>query len=527
MAPKKKIHLNFFEMACNSAHMGLGMWKNPGDMQPQKDTLEYYMWLARLAEKGKITGIFFADVYGVDDAFPGQMEAQFKAGGNCAQLDPLVLVSAMAAVTKSVCFGITGSTSYINPFVLARTYSTLDHVTKGRIAWNVVTSYSTSSAKANGLDDITPHDKRYEKAHEYMDLCYALWEGSWEDGAKVFNPDTGIAYDPEKVHKINFIGNHHKTSAYSAAHPSPQRTPVIFQAGQSTAGKAFAALNAEAIFVGGGKAADTAPYVKEIRAAAAANGRDPNHIKVFPQIAPIIGRTMEEAQAKYERYKALADWRGGLAKLSQYLNVDLSQYPPDEPFDVDSVGHSDSSIHALVNMLKRFRGMTVTPRFLGEKMAFCGFGAMPVGDPETVADVFEDWVNNADVDGFNVAYVSNPESYEDLVELLVPVLQRRGLMWDDYTVPGGSYRENLLGTPGHPTVPKGHPAYNFRYDILKEKYGDENGDITIDRRAVAPVEEPQEPQKSDGQKTMPIVETAAVKPVINGGHPPAPVEAAA
>lgn len=161
----------------------------PQDSQPTKDSLEYYIWLAKLAEKGKITGIFFADVYGTDDTFPGQFEAQFKSGSNCAQMDPIVFVSAMASVTKSVCFGITGSTSYINasfnssvfrpvltmlqPFVLARTYSTLDHATKGRIAWNIVTSYSTSSARANGNDKITAHDKRYEKAHEYLDLCYS------------------------------------------------------------------------------------------------------------------------------------------------------------------------------------------------------------------------------------------------------------------------------------------------------------------------------------------------------------------
>lgn len=178
---------------------------------------------------------------------------------------------------------------------------------------------------------------------------------------------------------------------------------MIFQAGQSTAGKAFAALNAEAIFVGGGKPADTAAYVKEIRAAVAANGRDPNHIKVFPQCTPIVGRTLEEAQAKYEKYKAHVDWRGGMAKLSQYLNVDLSQYPAEEPFDVMSVGKSDNAIHALINMLQRFKDQVVTPRYLGERMAFCGFGPMPVGTPEMVADIFEDWANNADIDGFNIA----------------------------------------------------------------------------------------------------------------------------
>lgn len=219
----------------------------------------------------------------------------------------------------------------------------------------------------------------------------------------MFDKEKGIAYDPDKVHKITYIGNHHKTSAVGASHPSPQRTPVLFQAGQSTAGKAFASANAEAVFVGGGKPSDTAPYVKELRASAASLGRDPNHVKVFPQLTPILGRTLEEAQAKYEKYRANADWEGGIAKLSQYLNVDLSSYPVDEPFDVNSIGKSDNAIHAIINTLKRYSGQVVTPRVLGEKMAFCGFGPMPVGTPEMVADVMEDWVNNADIDGFNVA----------------------------------------------------------------------------------------------------------------------------
>lgn len=191
--------------------------------------------------------------------------------------------------------------------------------------------------------------------------------------------------------------------AYGATHPSPQRTPVLFQAGQSKSGKAFASQNAEALFIGGNKPSDTAPFVKEIREAAAKAGRDPNHIKLFPMITPIIGRTVEEAQAKFEKYRSMADWKAGLAKLSNYVNVDLSAYPPDEPFDVTTVGKSDNAIHALINTLQRFKDEVVTPRILGEKMAFCGFGPMPCGTPDMVADVMEEWVNDADIDGFNVA----------------------------------------------------------------------------------------------------------------------------
>jgi alkanesulfonate monooxygenase SsuD/methylene tetrahydromethanopterin reductase-like flavin-dependent oxidoreductase (luciferase family) len=234
----------------------------------------------------------------------------------------------------------------------------------------------------------------------------------------VWDAEKNLAYDASKIHRITYKGNHHQTSAVNASHPSPQRTPIIFQAGQSSSGKAFAALNAEAIFVGGNKPSDTAPYVAQIRAAAAANGRDPNHIKVFPQMAPIVGRTIEEAQAKYEKYKAASDWKGGIAKVSQYINVDLAKYDPDTPIDVDAIPKSDNAIHAIINTVKRYKDEGVTPRMLGEIMGFCGFGPMPVGTPEMVADVMEDWANNADIDGFNLACKLEHSWFSKTTELM-------------------------------------------------------------------------------------------------------------
>ncbi|KAH8781852.1 monooxygenase [Hyaloscypha finlandica] len=225
MAPKKQIHINFFEMTCTGNHMAVGLWQNEGDNSRTKDTIDYYMWMAKLADKGKISCIFFADTYGgtytIGDIYLiRKSDAAYRSGGSVGQTDPTVWVSAMAAVSKNVSFGITGSTSYINPFILARTWSTLDHATQGRVAWNVVTSYSNASAKAMGKDSITPKHLRYEEAHEYMELCYSLWEGSWEDGAQTWKRPEG-AYDPNKIHKIFFNGRHHKTTAYGATHPSP------------------------------------------------------------------------------------------------------------------------------------------------------------------------------------------------------------------------------------------------------------------------------------------------------------------
>jgi alkanesulfonate monooxygenase SsuD/methylene tetrahydromethanopterin reductase-like flavin-dependent oxidoreductase (luciferase family) len=267
-----------------------------------------------------------------------------------------------------------------------------------------------------GRKKITPHDQRYEEAHEYMDLMYSsvfsshpklnsnksrLWEGSWEDGAQIWDPETG-AYDPNKIHKITFNGKYHSTSAYQQTHPSPQRTPVLFQAGSSKAGKAFGAKHAEALFIGGRTPAGVAPFVKEMRAAAAAEGRDPSELKFFPMITPIIGKTLEEAQAKRKELEKYADYRGGLVKVSTFLNTDLSKYPLDEPFEIDG---ADASIHTMLEALKAVSpsGQRLTPRQLGAEFAFCGFGDMPTGTPDMIADRIEEWANVGDIDGFNLA----------------------------------------------------------------------------------------------------------------------------
>lgn len=182
--------------------MSPGQWRDPIDKTHGKDRLPYWLNLAKLAEEGKISFIFFADSYSLFDIYASSTAPILRAGAHCAALDPMVLIPAMAAVTKSVGFGVTGSTSYLTPFILARTFSALDHLTEGRVAWNVVTSWSKSAALALGKDDVVPHDERYEVAHEYMDLVYKFWESSWDEGAKVWDREERMAYDPEKVKKI-------------------------------------------------------------------------------------------------------------------------------------------------------------------------------------------------------------------------------------------------------------------------------------------------------------------------------------
>ncbi|RDW61302.1 hypothetical protein BP5796_11194 [Coleophoma crateriformis] len=449
-APTKRILLNFFEKACAGNHMSPGQWKDPKDTTTSKDRLPYWLNLARLADEGKISCIFFADGYSTHEVYGGNSDPMFRAGTQAAALDPMVLIPAMASVTKNVAFGVTGSTSYLNPYILARTMSSLDHLTDGRVAWNIVTSWSKGSADALGADDVVPHDERYEIAEEYMDLCYKLWEGSWADDAVIHDIETSTAWDPKKIKKIVHKGKYFNCDSRYQTHPSPQRTPLLFQAGASKAGRSFASKHAEAIYLGGLLPSSAAASVKQIRDLAVTQGRDPSAIKFFSGISPIIGQTMEEALEKYERARKNADIIGGLAQFSGYTGIDMSTLPLDEPFSLDDTP-GKHAIHGAIDAFNAAsksdseKSEVWTPRKLGEKMALGGFHPAPVGTPEMVADVFEQWVREADIDGFNISYTTAPESFEDVVYLLRPELVKRGLMWEDYDVPGGTARENLYG----------------------------------------------------------------------------------
>lgn len=257
-------------------------------------------------------------------------------------------------------------------------------------------------------------------------------------------------------------------SGRSQLHPSPQRTPVLFQAGTSKSGIGFASRHAEAMFLNPCNVKQGKKVIAEARAAAAAEGRDPASLKFFPCIVPIIGRTEEEAKEKHEKALNVADVIGGLAQFSGYTGIDMSVFPLDEPF-TSSTLKGGAGIQSVLNAFEASTDSSSsdaassepwTPRRLGMRMALGGLHPCPVGSVSQVADIFEEWVTEADCDGFNVAYVSNPGSFEDVVDLLVPELQRRGLMWDDYDSPGGTFRENLLGQR---TLRDDHYGSNFKY----------------------------------------------------------------
>jgi len=244
----KEILINAFHM--NSiGHISPGMWSHPRDQSLNYNKIEYWTELAKTLERGKIDALFIADVLGVYDVFRGNANAALSQAVQVPIHDPLMLVPAMASVTEHLCFGLTGTLTYEPPYTFARRISTLDHLTNGRLAWNIVTGYLNSAAKGLGLEKQSGHDDRYEIAEEYMDVVYKLWEGSWEEGAVIRDKTSRVFADPEKIHKVSHQGRNFELNAYHLCEPSPQRTPILFQAGASKRGSEFAAKHAECVFI--------------------------------------------------------------------------------------------------------------------------------------------------------------------------------------------------------------------------------------------------------------------------------------
>jgi len=453
--PAKRIRLNAFDMAV-TGHLAPGVWTHPDDQAHRYKDLEYWTELAKLLEKGKFDGLFLADVLGVYDVYQESRDPAVRTGTQLPVNDPLLSVSAMAAVTKHLGFGVTVSLTYEQPYALARKFSTLDHLTKGRVAWNIVTSYLDSAAVNLGLDQQITHDNRYDIGEEFLDVTYKLWESSWEDDAVVHDKKTGQYTDPDKVHPIEHKGKYYSVPGIFLAEPSPQRTPVLYQAGTSTKGRAFAAKHAEAVFIMGHSTDVVGRNVADIRRQAAEFGRDPASVKVFALITPIVAETDEAAQAKYADYLSRASYDGALTLFGGWTGIDLSPFTPTEVLEHV---HSEAIQSVVENFTKADPSRTWTPEEIGKFLGIGGLGPVAVGSPSTVADELERWVTEADVDGFNLAYATTPGTFSDFIDLVVPELQRRGLVWDDYE--GDTLRESIY-EPGQVRLRDDHPGAAYR-----------------------------------------------------------------
>lgn len=449
---QKQLLLNAFNMNC-VGHIQHGLWAHPRDRSTDYNTLSYWTDLARTLERGLFDGLFIADILGVYDVYQGNVDVTLRESVQLPVNDPLLLVSAMAAQTQHLGFGVTVNPLSELPYLLARRFSTLDQLTQGRFGWNIVTGYLDSAARALGLPQQIAHDERYDRADEFLEVLYKLLEGSWEDGAVRRDKAARVFADPARVHKVRHQGRYYQVEGYHLSEPSPQRTPVLFQAGTSGRGQLFAARHAEAVFVSGGDKAQVRQSVQSLREAAVRAGRRPEDLKIVLGVTAVTGATNAEAQEKHAEYVRYASPEGGLAHFAASLGLDLSHYDLDEPIDFSPNTQSIQSAAAAA----RQKGWT--RRQLLEQYKLGGRHPALVGDGGQVADALQAWVDETGVDGFNLSRTVVPESFVDFVDHVVPELQNRGLYKTAYTE--GTLRHKLFGRGDR--LPDHHAAAQFRH----------------------------------------------------------------
>jgi FMN-dependent oxidoreductase (nitrilotriacetate monooxygenase family) len=447
---KHEILLNAFDMN-TVGHIQQGLWRHPRDQSHRHAELRYWTDLARTLERGLFDGIFLADVLGIYDVYDGGPEAALRNAVQIPLGDPMMVIPAMAAVTEHLGFGVTCTTTYEPPFLFARRMSTLDGLTGGRIGWNIVTGYLDSAARAMGMDIQVPHDERYDWADDYLDTVYRLWEGSWEDGAVLADRKTGVYTDPTRVHRVQGAGRYKMDATHLCA-PTPQRTPVLYQAGASTRGRRFAATHAECVFVNGTTKKQVAELVADLRAQA----RHP--IKVFVGATVVVGRTDAEAADKLADYRSYASVEGALAHFSASTGMDFAKLDMDAPINAGPPTQANqSNVEAITT-----RSASVwTKRKLIDSFVLGSRQPPIIGSPATVADALQSWVEEADIDGFNLSRTVTPECINDFIDLVVPELQARGVYKTAYRP--GTLRDRLFG---HPRLPDTHRAAAARFGAV-------------------------------------------------------------
>ena len=426
------------------------MWTREDTRQTEFNSLEPWMELARIAESGCFDTIFLADVMGLYDNYKGGSETSFREAMQVPVNDPMLLIPAMASVTEHLGFAFTSSVLQAHPFTFARQLSTLDHLTNGRVAWNVVTSYLPNAGHNLGFDGLPPHDERYAIAEEYLEVIYKLLEGSWADDAVVNDRQKRVYVDPNLVREIDHHGGYFDVAGPHLSAPSIQRTPVLFQAGMSERGRDFAARHAECVFVVGSSRSGQA-LDNDLGERADSNGRGRSDIKLVGGVAPIVGGTEAEAAAKREEYEQSLSLEAGLAHISGNIGADLGEIDPDQPLESFRTERVQGFIKNLLD------SAPAGTRTMGDLIKSNLAGAWLSGSAEQVADELERRFNNG-LDGFNLTYTVTPGTFIDFIEGVVPILQERGLVQDEYTE--GSLRKKLFGSDRLPTT---HPVAEFRY----------------------------------------------------------------
>ena len=441
---------NAFAMFTPS-HIQHGQWRSPEARNDRFETLDFWQDIARTLERGRFDALFLADVVGTYGPIGGHLDVNAREGLQLPNNDPSILLAALIGATEHIGLAMTSSILQAHPFEFARRVSTLDHLSGGRVAWNIVTSYQENAARNFGLDRLPEHDARYEQAEEYLEVVYKLWEGSWDDDASV-RDKTGAFSDPDGVHRIHHRGRFYSVEGPHLSAPTPQRTPYLFQAGSSPAGRRFASRHAESQFVGGGSVEMTGALIAETRALAVEEGRAADAINFFVALSAVVGSTEEEARRKERELEEFASESAFLLHANMGVRQDDgTPYPPETRLR-DIVTNGNKTV--LESMIRLVPDRDATVADLARLAA--RRHARVVGTPEQIADHLAE-LRSAGVDGINLASWSLPGSYEEWVDHVTPVLQERGLARREYE-PGG-LRERLTGSA---RVDESHPAARWR-----------------------------------------------------------------
>ncbi|WP_397452345.1 LLM class flavin-dependent oxidoreductase [Pseudomonas sp. NA-150] len=430
----RQLHLGAFLMGVGHH---ASAWRAAGVDPANLTRPAYYKALAQTAERGKFDFVFFADRQALSDRYGNNLQTSVRYLTS-PRLDPVALLGLLAGATSHIGLAATASTTFNDPFALARTFATLDHLSEGRIGWNIVTSTNDGEALNYSRDPILDHEVRYRRAREFVELALGLWD-SWEDDVFIHDKEKGEFANPDRVHYLNHSGEFFDVRGPLNVPRSPQGRPVLIQAGSSDTGQDFAASVADVIFTAQPDLAKAQAFYSNVNQRLLAQGREAGSLKIMPGVMPFVGRSREEAQERFAELEEKVHPLAGLALLSDSMNHDLSIYPLDEPLpDVKDI-RGNQSRFKLVQEVSQREGLTL--RQLGKRFGGSRSHRVLAGTASSIADDLEHWFTSHACDGFNVMPPYLPDSLTDFVDQVVPELQRRGLFRREYQ--GTTLREHL------------------------------------------------------------------------------------
>lgn len=440
----RRLNLNAFLMSTGHHEAS---WRLPESDPHAAAEVAHYQQLAQIAERGKMDSVFFADSPSLFSS-PARRPPQ--------TLEPTLLLAAMAVVTKRIGLIATASTTYDEPYNLARRFASLDAISHGRAGWNAVTTASLDAGANFGYQNNPTHAQRYARAGEFVEVVLGLWDG-WDDDAEVADKATGVHTHPDRIHRLDHRGQHFSVRGPLTVGRSAQGRPIVVQAGSSGPGIALAAAYAEAVFTAQRTLAEGQSFYRELKTAVAAAGRHPDHVKVLPGIVPIIGSTEAEAQAKERQLDELLVHEHALQQLAADVGIPADQIDLDAPLPeniraADQIEGNRTRYELTVEFARRD---SLTVRQVLARLAGGRGHRTMAGTPEQIADSMQEWHTHAAADGFNVMPPALPSGLEDFVDHVVPILQQRGLFRAEYE--GNTLRDHY----GLPVPPRSHQNAAF------------------------------------------------------------------